>query len=597
MENSADAIFITDQKGKYVYTNKAVTDMLGFTPEEMKSKTIIDMAPEGKISEYLEIFKDVLISGKVFAEVELLKKDGTYVPTDLNAVTLPDGMVYGSSRDISERIKTAKELELYRENLELLVTERTEELITAKEKAEEANAAKSRFLANMSHEIRTPLNAVLGFSQLMLRDPLLSDRQKERLNTINRSGGNLLLLLNDILEISKIEAGKMTINYSAFDLYIMLDDLVNIFRLKAEEKNLKFSLELSEDTPRYINTDETKLRQILINLVGNSIKFTKTGWVNIKVKIEKNEKVFLVVEVEDSGMGISKKDMVELFNVFEQTIEGARIGGSGLGLALSRHFAKQLGGDIYVKSEENIGSTFCLKINISLVDNSNFKPAVVKKYITGLKPGQKQFKILVVDDQIENRKLLSELLHEIGLLVIEASDGQQSIKKVKEYQPDLIFMDINMEVMGGPEAVKQIRLLDNSNNVPIIAVTASVFEEDKQIVLKSGFNGFVNKPFQDYEIFDILESALGVEYLYREEKPEIKYTTPEIKQFLIKLPEDLVTKIIDFAAKAEIKSLLSHVNEASKIIPEIGPYLKRLVKEYKYDVLIQLFQNRRNNHE
>jgi PAS domain S-box-containing protein len=592
MENSADAIFITDQSGKYIYTNKAVTDMLGFTPDEMMSKTIIDMAPKERINEYLDHFKSVLNTGKGFGEIEFLKKDGTYVPTDLNAVILPDGMVYGSSRDISERIKTAKELELYRENLELLVTERTEELITAIEKAEEANVSKSRFLANMSHEIRTPLNAVLGFSQLMLRDPVISEKQKERLAIINRSGENLLLLINDILEISKIEAGKITINSSVFNLDTLLSDIESMFRTKIEAKKLTFILEKSEDTPQYINTDETKLRQILINLIGNAVKFTHEGGISARVKTVQNEKVFLMIEVEDSGTGIEKNDLKRLFKVFEQTAEGSKMGGTGLGLALSRHFAQLLGGDITATSEVNKGSIFSLKINILTAEDADIKKTMKKIYITGLKPGQKQFKLLVVDDKLENRLFLSELLQEFGFDVMDAADGKESIIRFKEFKPDLVFMDINMPVMNGNEAIEQIRNIDKNKNVPIVAVTASVFEEDRQKILKTGINGYIRKPFKDYEIFDIIKATLGVEYIYKEDEVVKEYSISEIKKILENLPEALADQIVDSASQAEMISLLNHISEASKIIPEIGPYLQQLAKEYKYDIIIQLLSKK-----
>ena len=418
----------------------------------------------------------------------------------------------GSIIDITERKHAEEELKNYRNHLEDMVKLRTEELEKAKEEAESANRAKSAFLSNMSHEIRTPLNAILGFSQLMQIDKEATPVQLKRLDTVIRSGEHLLALINDILEVSRIEAGRISFSPSTFDIHSFLKDIEAMFRVKTDAKNLSLVLEFPEDLPRYIVTDEGKLRQILINLVGNAVKFTKTGTIGIKVNIKPvNNKKLFTAEVEDSGPGISEKDLDKLFQKFGQTETGIREGGTGLGLAISQQYAKLMLGVISVKSEFGKGSCFTLTIPVE-EDDKIFKNSP-KRRIRGLKPGCQTYKILIADDHIDNRKLLAEMLTSAGFSIEEAGNGLETINKYTSFTPDLILMDIQMPVMDGYEAISRIRKIE-TKKIPIIAVTAGAFQDDKKKALECGADAYIRKPFKEHELFDLIKLYLDVDYNY-----------------------------------------------------------------------------------
>ena len=313
-------------------------------------------------------------------------------------------VVFGAHKVRTRALRRRTEL------LEAEVASRTADLALSEQRALDANRAKSTFLANMSHELRTPMNAILGFVQLMKRDKGLNAEQRENVNIIERSGEHLLALINDVLSISKIEAGHVALNEHPFDLPRMLDGLRETFRLKAESKGLGFDVDLSDDMPRYVRGDEAKVRQVLINLLGNAFKFTETGGVVLRASWRDARAVF---EVEDTGRGIASEEIDKLFGAFVQT-ESGRLSqeGTGLGLAISRSFARLMGGDITVESEPGHGTVFRVELLLPATDavihESNPRPVI------GLEPGQPLFRILVVDDTLENRKLLVKLLGAIG---------------------------------------------------------------------------------------------------------------------------------------------------------------------------------------
>jgi len=370
----------------------------------------------------------------------------------------------------------------------------------------------------MSHEIRTPMNAILGFSQLMLREPGLSLRQREQLASINRSGEHLLSLINDILELSKIEAGHVNINRTTFDVRAMLDDITAMFRVRTDARQLGLSVEPAKDVPRFIVTDQGKLRQILINLLGNAVKFTTGGKISLRVMVERdeNKRLILKMEVEDTGQGIAEKDLLRIFNMFEQSEAGLSAGGTGLGLALTRQFSRLLGGDVGVKSRPGEGSCFFFRI---AVEEGVEPPGgeKIKKRIAGLKPGGKKPMILIVDDNRESRVFLRELLSITGFLTAEAENGREAIAGFKKDRPNLVLMDLNMSVMDGRQACKIIKKMTEGRDVPVIAVTAAAFTESGEEPLSAVFDGIIVKPFREQELFDVLESRLGVEYVYEEE--------------------------------------------------------------------------------
>jgi signal transduction histidine kinase/FixJ family two-component response regulator len=419
--------------------------------------------------------------------------------------------------EIGERRHAEEQLTLYKDHLEEEVQLRTTDLVLARNAAETANQAKSVFLANISHELRTPLNAILGFSDLMRHDPSLTQGQNQNLAIINRSGEHLLTLINDVLEMAKIEAGRVQLDNLPFDLGAMVRDVTDMMEIRAREKGLQLILDQASEFPRYINGDEARLRQILINLVGNAIKFTRQGGVTIRLGTRENAISHLLIEVEDSGPGISADDQKRLFQPFVQL--GKQAGdnrGTGLGLAITRQFVQLMGGGISLESTPGKGSLFRIDLPLSAVRESEIvKPQRVDKgEVVGLAPGQSVYRILIVEDQVENQLLLRQLMARVGFEVRVVDDGAQGVELFKSWHPHLIWMDRRMPIMDGIEATRMIRSLPGGREVKIIAVTASAFKEQRDEMLAAGMDDFVRKPYRFHEIYDSLSAQLGVQYVY-----------------------------------------------------------------------------------
>ncbi|MEW5861093.1 MAG: PAS domain-containing protein [Cyanobacteriota bacterium] len=402
------------------------------------------------------------------------------------------------------------------------------ELRRAKVAAEVANHAKSQFLANMSHELRTPLNAILGFTQVMNLDSSLSKEHQEYLGIINRSGEHLLELINDILEMSKIEAGKTTVHENCFDLIRLLDNLEQMFRLKAKSKGLQIILDCDPDIPQYVQTDESKLRQILMNLLGNAIKFTSSGSVTLRVRrkmdnLEKSPYPLsipnhrLVFEIEDTGPGIAPEEIDKLFEAFFQTETGRQSQqGTGLGLPISRKFVQLLGGEIAVSSQLERGTLFSFDIQIRQAEATEIQTTQPQSTVIGLVPNQPKYRILVVEDASESRILLVKILTDVGFEVREAENGLEAVTLWMTWQPHLIWMDMRMPVMDGYEATRRIKAEVNGQATVIIALTASAFEDQRNLILSTGCDDFIRKPFRNEIIFEKMAQHLGVRYLYEE---------------------------------------------------------------------------------
>jgi PAS domain S-box-containing protein len=395
----------------------------------------------------------------------------------------------------------------------------------AKESAEVANRAKSEFLSKMSHELRTPLNAILGFAQLLGIDPSLSTEHKADLSIINRSGEHLLKLINDVLEMSKIEAGKVTLNESSFDLYQLLDNLHAMLQLEAASKDLQLIFERASNVPQRVKADEGKLRQTLINLLGNALKFTAQGSVTLRVRAAQGLNT-LSFEVEDTGAGIAPDEIEHLFDPFIQGKRGLQSQeGTGLGLSITRQFVSLMGGTLTASSVPNQGTIFRFDIQVSQTLPEG-EPLQQNRKVSGLAPDQPCYRILVVEDDRMSRLLMVRLLKSVGFQTREAVNGQEAVEVWQSWRPDFIWMDMQMPLMDGYEATRHIRRMEEEDRVgqkfvsepypsPIIVVlTANAFEENRAVMLSAGCNDFVSKPFRREIIFGKLAQYLGVVYLY-----------------------------------------------------------------------------------
>jgi len=387
----------------------------------------------------------------------------------------------------------------------------------AQEQAENANKAKSMFLANMSHELRTPLNAILGYSQLIQRESNLDHSLSEYLRIINRSGEHLLSLINDVLEISKIESDHVDIDNVTFDIHIIIEDIQKMFQEKLDQKGLSLEMIGVEDIPHFLVADINKLRIVLINLVGNAVKFTQTGRIEVRFSIEQQEpeEIFLIVEVEDTGPGIAESEINNLFKYFIQTKSGRESkSGTGLGLAISRDYIKLMGGEISAKSIVDKGSIFKFSIRVSVGNEIDIQSTTQDKIVKSLMPGTKSPRILVAEDTEVNRNLLVKLLESAGFEVRSAENGKLAVELFEQWNPDFIWMDIRMPVMDGKEATRRIKTLDGSNRIKIAALSAHVLGKEREEIFEAGCDDFVSKPYRENDLFEVMAKHLNIEYVY-----------------------------------------------------------------------------------
>ena len=509
-------------------------------------------------------------------------------------------------------LNIVKTLESFNQELETKVEERTAQLEqsaanneAALAQAQNASQAKSRFLANMSHELRTPLNAILGFTQLMTRDASIGAEQQENLQIINRSGEHLLKLINNILEMSKIEVGQITIDETQFDLHGMLKSIEDMLHLRANEKSINLAFDIGSTVPQIISTDEGKLRQILINLLGNALKFTQAGGsvvLNVRRKsrspstVEEMDFLFtdtysLYFAVEDTGPGIAPDELQQLFTPFEQTKVGRFSNeGTGLGLSICHKFVELMGGELKVESKIDQGSIFYFQLPL----REQEQVAIAKQErgkVIAIADTQAIYRILAVDDVAASRLLLNKLLTSIGFEVKEAADGEAAIALWQEWQPDLILMDMRMPIMDGYEAtglIKEQIAQEQSKNTIIIALTASAFEEEKVKILSAGCDDFMRKPFQEDELLTKIGQYLNLEYLY-EKTVKVEQVRSELtKASLIVMPDKWRSQLYNAAAQVDNQEILKLLQEIPDDYQELAKGLADLAEQFRCDKIIDL---------
>ena len=590
-ESAQDAIIMLDGYGNVSFWNAAAETLFGYTAQEILGKNMHNLlAPSRYMDAHRKAFSLYQKTGQGNAvgkrlQLEARRKDGSEVSVELSLSAIRLGGEWnavGIIRDITERMQAEQDR-------------------VARKAAEEASRAKSTFLSNMSHEIRTPLNAIIGFSQILHRDPSLSPKQLEKVQTIARSGEHLLKLINNILDLSKIEAGRFNLNPADFSLHDLLEDLENMLSYRAQQKGLQFLMEISPSVPAFARGDENKLRQVFINLVGNAIKFTEKGGIAIRVRGEpekagpKNVFFRLRVEVEDTGPGIPSEDLPHIFESFKVSQAGISQGGTGLGLTISKNLVEMMGGKIGVKSQAGRGTVFRFNILLETASGTQRDKKKESPNPIGLKSGTKALRILVVDDQEDNRELLRALLEPVGFHVKLAKNGKEAIEMNDSWSPHAILMDLRMPVMDGYEATRRIRAGEKASKVPIIAVTASAFEDDEKKVLASGVDGYVRKPLRIEDIFKELQRLLGVEFIYEREpmvSPPPVSGKPLSREDMEKIPRELVSEMYRAVEQGEMvrfKQLIARVAQQNE---EVAKGLQALAKKFAYDTLLQLLENR-----
>jgi PAS domain S-box-containing protein len=529
-----------------------------------------------------------------------------------------------SEVQVSSQIVTQLGIAIHQAELFAQVQRQSKELRQAMEAAEAANLAKSMFLANMSHELRTPLNVILGFAQVMSHDSVLTPGQLEDLQTIRRSGDYLLSLINDILDLSKIEAGHCTLEESGFDLISLLHTLRTMMAERAKAKQLQLTFEIAPEVPQFIIADEQKLRQVLLNLLSNAVKFTKKGSVTLRVTSwESSQKTCLVpdesqnndsfnhlisgaactlqFEVSDTGVGIAATEQEGIFDAFAQAEAGRKsMGGTGLGLTISRKLLELMDGSITVDSTLGGGSTFTVTVPVCPTSGVDGQVEQQERTIIGLVPGQPHRRILVVDDQRENRVLMVRLLTRLGLDVQEATDGQEAIALWQQWKPDLTWMDIRMPGVDGYEATKQIREMEQEKASIIIALTAQASQSDRALALAAGCNDYISKPFREETLFLKLKEYLGLEYLYAEASdpsgsPPVStldtnanHLTVFDPAIIAQMPADCLETLEDLALCGNDRAIVDLANQLAPEFDNFRMQLLNLASRFEFEQIVHL---------
>lgn len=574
--NHATAVVYTkDRDKRFFQVNKEFEKIFGFTQEQVKGKTVQELFA-GNIVENFFLQEDEVLEGGIPVETEELVTYQNRFQTYLT-VKFPlrdsNNQIYGLC-GLCTNITERKQFE--------------EELRQAKSAAETANTAKSTFIANMSHEIRTPLNAVLGYSQILQRDERLDSEQRKAVETIITSGNNLLALINDILDITKIEAGRMELRQGNFNLDLLLQHLYSMFKLRCDQRKLKFEISSLPRNEANVFGDEDKLKQVLINLVGNAIKFTDSGVVSLTVTPQDGG--LIKFEVTDTGQGIPPEAQKTIFEPFRQGEEGIKKGGTGLGLAISRKQTMLMGSELEVESELGKGSRFFFTVELPPAQQEILEENLDDQRVSHLK-SDAPIKALIADDIKENREVLAQVLSNVGVEVYDAKDGIEAVEKTRKYHPDIIFMDIRMPRMDGTAAIREIVQQFGANRFKIVVITASALEHEIQKYMELGCHGIILKPFRVNEIFKTLQKLLNAEFEY-ESVTEGELTVHDSPDYsLVSIPDHILFALKDAAEFYNITQLKKNLAELDQLGEQekmLANNLRDHIQTYNMEAILAL---------
>jgi len=464
----------------------------------------------------------------------------------------------------------------------------------AQDLAEKANQAKSVFLANMSHELRTPLNAILGYSRLMRNSSDTNANQVGNLDIIYSSGEHLLHLINNVLDISKIEAGHMVKEESSLDLKMFMNEIKALMAVEADKKGLTFTLQIDPEVKRFITVDAIKLRQVLINLIGNGIKFTEKGGIDLRVKSiqrDSRQPAQMRFEVIDSGAGISEDQQKTIFNPFEQgsIVNTSTSTGTGLGLAICKQYIEFMEGHIGVISNPGEGSLFYFEIPVAVDTSlSESSDALQLERIIGLEKGQQSYRLLIVEDHKDNRLLLRKMLEPLGFEIQEAVNGREAVDIFNQWRPHLVWMDIRMPVMNGMEATRRIKETEAGAHTKIVALTAHALEDERREILESGCDDFIRKPYRDAEIFEALAKHLGVRFQYdkAQERKKVCNETALDVTMLKKLSPALQEELRDAVVLLDKQRCLKAAGMISESSHTLGEQLRCMVENMRFKEIL-----------
>ena len=555
---------LSRQYGRELFLNRPITILYEFIKHEFLvlagDTAIVDAAYQAVKRPQEYIYEPIVV------EVS----PGNYQVLETQNLLIAQSHIHQLAQDLLKEQTQAQLIQ--NQKLEIL----GKDLLAAKEAAEVANRAKSEFLANMSHELRTPLNGIMGYAQLLQNSQKMDREDKSRIDIIYRCGSHLLSLINDVLDLSKIEAERMELSPRDFHFPAFLEGVVEICRINAEQKGISFSYQPVMGLPEGVCADEKRLRQVLINLLGNAIKFTDEGKVTFTVgKVAGGKTRF---EVRDTGIGISSEQIKQLFQPFKQIEQRTKqIEGTGLGLAISQKIVQLMGSFIQVESQTGIGSIFAFEIDLPVAQDW-IKTCQCDRsgQIIGIKGSPPT--VLVIDDKWESRSLLIKLLQPIGFNVIEANDGEEGWQKIQMYNPQLVITDLLMPMMDGFELIEQIRTSEICPNVAIIATSASVFEAERYKSLSVGANDFLPKPFKTEDLFLKIRKLLHLEWQYEEMNNYSPKVTDENVEIIVLPPAKTLEEFYELAMKGNLKGIIKKAKFLEQQNQNFIPFAQKISK-------------------